>query len=201
MTHEMLRSPTYPRALRFAVVITDGHVTGSPCGGIKVAAEKARDEGIRIFVVAASKNVDENGLKEIANSPATVYRREFMAVDFSQGRAQIHTETIDRIIKTMVLYEHISNNINYYFDALLTLCLICFFRNIWPTLRYDSGQYHLSQIIDGFTQLSITHHHPCFSIDNTVLQRVLCGNDRPPWSKRPPRTKSELSQNAKCKHT
>lgn len=101
MTHEMLRSPTYPRALRFAVVITDGHVTGSPCGGIKVAAEKARDEGIRIFVVAASKNVDENGLKEIANSPATVYRREFMAVDFSQGRAQIHTETIDRIIKTM----------------------------------------------------------------------------------------------------
>ncbi|XP_072297158.1 collagen alpha-2(VI) chain isoform X2 [Eucyclogobius newberryi] len=101
MTQEMRRSPTYPKALRFAVVITDGHVTGNPCGGIKVAAEKARDEGIRIFVVAASKNVDENGLKEIANSPAAVYRREFMAVDLSQGRALIHTETIDRIINTM----------------------------------------------------------------------------------------------------
>ncbi|XP_076601971.1 collagen alpha-2(VI) chain [Chaetodon auriga] len=101
MTQEMLRSPSYPKALRFAVVITDGHVTGNPCGGIKVAAERARDEGIRMFVVAASKNVEETGLREIANSPATVYRQEFMAVDLSQGRAIIHTDTIDRIIKTM----------------------------------------------------------------------------------------------------
>uniref|UniRef100_A0A4W6C9S8 Collagen alpha-2(VI) chain n=1 Tax=Lates calcarifer TaxID=8187 RepID=A0A4W6C9S8_LATCA len=101
MTQKMLRSASDPRALRFAVVITDGHVTGNPCGGIKVAAERARDEGIRIFVVAASKNVDETGLREIANSPATVYRRDFMAVDLSQGRATIQTSTIDRIIKTM----------------------------------------------------------------------------------------------------
>lgn len=101
MTQEMLRHTTEPKALRFAVVITDGHVTGNPCGGIKVAAEKARDEGIRIFVVAASRNVEETGLKEIANSPAAVYRRDYMAVDLSQGRALIHTETIDRIIKTM----------------------------------------------------------------------------------------------------
>ncbi|XP_040911906.1 collagen alpha-2(VI) chain-like isoform X2 [Toxotes jaculatrix] len=101
MTQEILRSPSYPRALRFAVVITDGHVTGNPCGGIKVAAERARDEGIRIFVVAASKNVEETGLREIANSPATVYRRDFMAVDLSQGRAVIQEGTIDRIIKTM----------------------------------------------------------------------------------------------------
>ncbi|XP_045907417.1 collagen alpha-2(VI) chain-like isoform X4 [Micropterus dolomieu] len=101
MTQEMLRSPTYPKALRFAVVITDGHVTGRPCGGIKVAAEKARDEGIRMFVVAASKNIEETGLREIANSPATVYRRDFMAVDLSQGRAIIQEDTINRIIKTM----------------------------------------------------------------------------------------------------
>ncbi|XP_068604629.1 collagen alpha-2(VI) chain [Brachionichthys hirsutus] len=101
MTHEMLRSPSFPKALRFAVVITDGHVTGNPCGGIKVAAEKARDEGVRIFVVAASKTVEETGLREIANSPVTVYRRDFMAVDLSQGRAAVQTETIDRIIKTM----------------------------------------------------------------------------------------------------
>uniref|UniRef100_A0A7N8X042 Collagen alpha-2(VI) chain n=1 Tax=Mastacembelus armatus TaxID=205130 RepID=A0A7N8X042_9TELE len=85
MTQEMLRSPSQ-RALRFAVVITDGHVTGNPCGGIKVAAEKARDEHIRIFAVAASKNIEETGLREIANSPSTVYRRDFMAVDLSQGK-------------------------------------------------------------------------------------------------------------------
>uniref|UniRef100_A0A8C4IJ27 Collagen alpha-2(VI) chain n=1 Tax=Dicentrarchus labrax TaxID=13489 RepID=A0A8C4IJ27_DICLA len=114
MTQEMLRSPSDPKALRFAVVITDGHVTGNPCGGIKVAAERARDEGIRMFVVAASKNLEETGLREIANSPATVYRRDFMAVDLSQGRAIIHTDTIDRIIKTMVKhkYTHRDTQIN-----------------------------------------------------------------------------------------
>lgn len=100
MTHEMLNSPN-PEALRFAVVITDGHVTGDPCGGIKMTAERAREQGIRIFVVAASKNVDETGLREIANSPATVFRRDFLAVDLSQGRAIIQEKTIDRIIKTM----------------------------------------------------------------------------------------------------
>ncbi|XP_039999461.1 collagen alpha-2(VI) chain [Xiphias gladius] len=101
MTQKMLQSPSLLKALRFAVVITDGHVTGNPCGGIKVAAERARDEGIRIFSVAATKNVDETGLREIANSPVTVYRRDFIAVDLSKGRANIHTDTIDRIIKTM----------------------------------------------------------------------------------------------------
>lgn len=102
MTQEMLRSPSSPAALRFAVVITDGHVTGNPCGGIKVAAERARDEGIRIFAVAASKNIDEMGMREIANSPGMVYRRDFMAVDLSQLTPKIQTQTIDRIIKTMV---------------------------------------------------------------------------------------------------
>lgn len=105
MTQEMLRAPSASKVLRFAVVITDGHVTGNPCGGIKVAAEAARDKGIKMFVVAASKNVEETGLKEIANSPATVYRRDFMAVDLSQGRAEIHRPTIDRIIKTMVTHK------------------------------------------------------------------------------------------------
>uniref|UniRef100_A0A8C2ZP04 Collagen alpha-2(VI) chain n=1 Tax=Cyclopterus lumpus TaxID=8103 RepID=A0A8C2ZP04_CYCLU len=98
---QMLKSPKTPRSHRFAVVITDGHVTGEPCRGIKVASERAREEGIQIFVVAASKNVDENGLREIANSPVSLYRRDFMAVDLSRGKAAIHTETIDSIIKTM----------------------------------------------------------------------------------------------------
>lgn len=105
MTQEMLRSPTSPKALRFAVVITDGHVTGNPCGGIKVAAERARDEGIKIFAVAASNNIEETGLREIANSPAMVFRRDFMAVDLSQGKAIIQTDTIDRIVNTMVKRE------------------------------------------------------------------------------------------------
>ncbi|KAJ3594883.1 hypothetical protein NHX12_004188 [Muraenolepis orangiensis] len=102
MTAEMVRTPSHPKALRFAVVITDGHVTANPCGGIKVTAERARDEHIRMFVVAASKNVDENGLREIANSPADVYRRDFMAVDLSQGRPVIHDETINRIVDSMI---------------------------------------------------------------------------------------------------
>uniref|UniRef100_A0A8C7JJW7 Collagen alpha-2(VI) chain n=1 Tax=Oncorhynchus kisutch TaxID=8019 RepID=A0A8C7JJW7_ONCKI len=101
MTQEMTRSPSDPRALRFAVVITDGHVTGNPCGGVKVTAERARDEGIRMFVVAATKNVDETGLREIANSPANVYRKDFLAVDLSGNRPVIQLDTIDRIIKTM----------------------------------------------------------------------------------------------------
>uniref|UniRef100_A0A7N6FJH3 Collagen alpha-2(VI) chain n=1 Tax=Anabas testudineus TaxID=64144 RepID=A0A7N6FJH3_ANATE len=105
MTKEMLDSSAHFRnnheALRFAVVITDGHVTGSPCGTIKEAAERAREANIRIFAVAASNKVVETGLEEIANSPSTVYRSNFMAVDLSKGKPDIQIETIDRIIKTM----------------------------------------------------------------------------------------------------
>ncbi|XP_067108777.1 collagen alpha-2(VI) chain [Osmerus mordax] len=101
MTQEMVNNPSESGSRKFAVVITDGHVTGNPCQGIKVSAERAREAGIKMFVVAASKNVDETGLKEIANTPATVYRRDFMAVDLSQGRAIIQDATIDRIIQTM----------------------------------------------------------------------------------------------------
>ncbi|XP_036400969.1 collagen alpha-2(VI) chain-like isoform X2 [Megalops cyprinoides] len=100
MTQEIRQSAT-PNSMRFAVVITDGHVTGNPCGGIKVSAERARDEGVRLFVVAATKNVDETGLREIANSPTELYRNAFLAVDISGTSPMIMTSTIDRIIKTM----------------------------------------------------------------------------------------------------
>uniref|UniRef100_A0A8C9XBB1 Collagen alpha-2(VI) chain n=1 Tax=Sander lucioperca TaxID=283035 RepID=A0A8C9XBB1_SANLU len=108
MTEKMLRYPSTssPSLVRFAVVITDGHVTANPCGGIKMAAERAREKEIHMFVVAASKNIEETGLREIANSPASVYRRDFMAVDLSQGRAIIHQDTINRIIDTMVTHKH-----------------------------------------------------------------------------------------------
>lgn len=107
MTERIMSSSTDPPARKFAVIITDGHVTGNPCGGIKVAAEEAREKGIRVFVVAAaSKNIEETALREIANTPATVYRREFMAVDLSQGRADINISTAEHIIKTMVTHKY-----------------------------------------------------------------------------------------------
>uniref|UniRef100_A0A671S0M1 Collagen alpha-2(VI) chain n=1 Tax=Sinocyclocheilus anshuiensis TaxID=1608454 RepID=A0A671S0M1_9TELE len=101
MTQQLVRSPSKPNATRFAVVITDGHVTGNPCGGIKVAAERARDEFIKIFAVASSRNLEETGLREIANSPAGVYRNKYMAVDLTGVRPVIVTSTIDRIYDTM----------------------------------------------------------------------------------------------------
>lgn len=136
MTQEMLRSPSYPSALRFAVVITDGHVTGNPCGGIKVAAERARDENIQIFVVAASKNVEETGLKEIANSPSTVYRNNFMAVDLSQGRAIIQTQTIDHIINTMVTHRHTQTyTLNMIIESFSHTCFFFVFTETFVVCR------------------------------------------------------------------
>lgn len=88
---------------RFAIVITDGHVTGNPCEGIKVAADRARDKGIKIFSIASSNKLEEIGLREIANSPLGVYRNNYMAVDLSKGRPEILTEQIDRIYNTMVM--------------------------------------------------------------------------------------------------
>ena len=135
MTQKMLLSRSHPMALQFAVIITDGHVTGNPCGGIKVAAERAREESIRIFSVATTRDVDETGLREIASSPATVYRRDFIAVDLSRGRADIHTETIDHIIETMVRHRHTHRDTqrNMKHDQCF-LCLhfvSCLHRNIW----------------------------------------------------------------------
>uniref|UniRef100_A0A671R959 Collagen alpha-2(VI) chain n=1 Tax=Sinocyclocheilus anshuiensis TaxID=1608454 RepID=A0A671R959_9TELE len=101
MTQQLVRSPSKPNAKRFAVVITDGHVTGNPCGGIKVAAERARDKFIKIFSVASSRNLEETGLREIANSPAGVYRNKYMAVDLAGVRPLIVQSTIDRIYDTM----------------------------------------------------------------------------------------------------
>ncbi|XP_015249477.1 PREDICTED: collagen alpha-2(VI) chain [Cyprinodon variegatus] len=101
MREEMLQAPLEHSNNRFAVVITDGHVTGNPCGGIKMSAEAAREKEIKIFSVAASTLIEETGLTEIASSPASVFRDDFLAVNLSTGRPVIQTTTIDRIIKTM----------------------------------------------------------------------------------------------------
>lgn len=101
MTYQLTQHFSGTRAVLFSVVITDGHVTGNPCGGIKVMAERAREQGVHIFSVAASREIEDLGMKEIASSPTEVYRDDYIAVDVVDGRPRINTESIDRIIKAM----------------------------------------------------------------------------------------------------
>uniref|UniRef100_U3HZP3 VWFA domain-containing protein n=1 Tax=Anas platyrhynchos platyrhynchos TaxID=8840 RepID=U3HZP3_ANAPP len=85
------------RDVKFAVVITDGHVTGSPCGGMKMQAERARDMGIKLFVVAPSEDVYEHGLREIASPPHDLYRSNYSITQ--KNALTIDENTIERIIK------------------------------------------------------------------------------------------------------
>ncbi|XP_068602270.1 collagen alpha-2(VI) chain-like [Brachionichthys hirsutus] len=101
MTYQLTHHFSVKKSVLFAVVITDGHVTGSPCGGIKAMAEKAREQGVNIFSVAASQSIDDIGMSEIASSPIGLYRDDYMAVEIIDGRPKIKTESIDRIIKAM----------------------------------------------------------------------------------------------------
>lgn len=103
MTYQQNQHVSGTKAVHFSVVITDGHVTGNPCGGIKMMAENAREKGIHIFSVAASRRIDELGMREIANSPYELYRDDYIAVDSVSGRPRIKSEIIDRIIKAMVI--------------------------------------------------------------------------------------------------
>lgn len=91
------------QGVNYAVVITDGHVTGSPCGGMKQEAERARDAGIKLFAVAPSQNVHESGLREIANSPHELYRNSYATT--KKDAIEVDTDTIDRIIQVMVRVE------------------------------------------------------------------------------------------------
>lgn len=113
MTHQLTHHFSGTKAVLFSVVITDGHVTGNPCGGIKMMAENAREQEIHIFSVAASTNIDTLGMREIANSPSELYRDNYTAVEIVDGRPKINTESIDRIIKAMV----ICNRALLYFNA------------------------------------------------------------------------------------
>lgn len=102
MTHHITQPYRDTKAVLFSVVITDGHVTGNPCSGIKMMAEKARDRGIQIFSVAASRMIDEFGMREIASSPHELFRDDYIAVEIVGGKPRLSTESIDRIIKAMV---------------------------------------------------------------------------------------------------
>lgn len=66
-------------------------------------SEKAREQGIHIFSVAASRTIDELGMREIASSPSELYRDDYIAVEIVDGRSRINIESIDRIIKAMVI--------------------------------------------------------------------------------------------------
>jgi hypothetical protein len=99
MTQE-IRQHVGRGVVNFSVVITDGHVTGSPCGGIKLQAERAREEGIRLFAVAPNRNLNEQGLREIANTPHELYRSNYATM--KSGSTEIDQDTINRIIKVMV---------------------------------------------------------------------------------------------------
>ncbi|XP_028663098.2 collagen alpha-2(VI) chain-like isoform X1 [Erpetoichthys calabaricus] len=98
MTAAMATQASKNTRVRFAVVITDGHVTGSPCGGIKVTAERARDAGIKLFAVAPTTSTYESGLKEIANNPSELFRNNYQAVN---ENLLANTKIIDRIIQIM----------------------------------------------------------------------------------------------------
>ncbi|OCT63701.1 hypothetical protein XELAEV_18044801mg [Xenopus laevis] len=87
-------------AINFAVVITDGHVTGSPCGGMMHQADRARNAGIKLFSVAASHDVYESGLREIANAPYELFRNSY-SLTRADDRTVINDKTIDKIIQVM----------------------------------------------------------------------------------------------------
>nr|XP_040057320.1 collagen alpha-2(VI) chain-like isoform X2 [Gasterosteus aculeatus aculeatus] len=101
MTQQLTSHYPGAKPVLFSVVITDGYVTAEPCGGMREMADKAREKGIQIFSVAASRSVDESGMKDIAGPLHEVYRDDYKVVDIVGGRLEINTESIDRIIQIM----------------------------------------------------------------------------------------------------
>ncbi|XP_061463621.1 collagen alpha-2(VI) chain isoform X2 [Rhineura floridana] len=104
MTAQILAN-TSPGAVNYAIVITDGHVTGSPCGGMKLQAERARDAGIKLFAVAPSQNIFEQGLRDIVSSPHELYRSNYAITKIdpvtNTATTEVDSNTIDRIIQVM----------------------------------------------------------------------------------------------------
>ncbi|XP_072902583.1 collagen alpha-2(VI) chain isoform X2 [Hemitrygon akajei] len=91
--------------IRFGIVVTDGHVTGSHCAGVQAEAEKARDKGIRVFAVATDDVEDEvdprfeQTLRVIANFPHELYRNNYTAASAIDGNRPIRS--INQIVNTM----------------------------------------------------------------------------------------------------
>ncbi|XP_056286444.1 collagen alpha-2(VI) chain-like isoform X2 [Pseudoliparis swirei] len=101
MTHHMTHHFAGTKAVLFSVVITDGHVTADPCGGMKAMSERAREKGIQIFSVAASRTIDKLGMRDIAGPFPGLYDDDYIVVDIVEGKPKIKTDSIDRIIRIM----------------------------------------------------------------------------------------------------
>lgn len=99
MTHQMSQVKD-KNSIRYAVVITDGHVTGEPCGGMKHQADRAKEMGIKLFVVGASRKIYESGLKEIASSPAEIFMNDYFVYKDDLYQT-IDDRTIEDIIQVM----------------------------------------------------------------------------------------------------
>ncbi|KAM9404086.1 collagen alpha-2(VI) chain-like isoform 2-T2 [Salvelinus alpinus] len=97
MTEQVRLTARGKPRLQYAVVLTDGHITGSPCGGVSRAAEAAKAAGIKIFVVATNEETMESELKQIASSPVELYRKDYMAFPASNRQA-----AVNRITDTMI---------------------------------------------------------------------------------------------------
>uniref|UniRef100_S4RL43 Collagen type VI alpha 2 chain n=1 Tax=Petromyzon marinus TaxID=7757 RepID=S4RL43_PETMA len=109
MTEKIMLSQ--PRAQsNFAVFITDGHVTGQPCGGISEAAEQAKEKGISIFSVASSVKLYKYNMNILASTPLSAFRNEYFASrdqDLDTDSKDLHDtfilrdKTINLIIENM----------------------------------------------------------------------------------------------------
>ncbi|XP_038833382.1 collagen alpha-2(VI) chain-like [Salvelinus namaycush] len=97
MTEQVRLTARGKPRLQYAVVLTDGHITGSPCGGVSQAAEAAKAAGIKVFVVATNEETMESELKQIVSSPVELYRKDYMAFPASNRQA-----AVNRITDTMI---------------------------------------------------------------------------------------------------
>ncbi|KAM4705076.1 collagen alpha-2(VI) chain-like [Rhinophrynus dorsalis] len=98
MTEAIQRDSGAGGGLKFAIILTDGHVSGNPCGGTTEAVEAMRAVGIKTFVVATSLDTIENELVTIASSPAEIYRNNYLATP-SNHRKRTITQIIDIMMK------------------------------------------------------------------------------------------------------
>ncbi|XP_039593339.1 collagen alpha-2(VI) chain-like [Polypterus senegalus] len=97
MTEQVKMAASDRPPLQFAVVVTDGHITGSPCGGVQQAAENAKAAGIKVFSVATGFENMEEELLQVASTPVELYRKNYTA--HPSGNRQF---TINRIIDIII---------------------------------------------------------------------------------------------------
>lgn len=84
----------------FSVFVTDGHVTENHCNGMKFNSDRAQEQGINIFAVAASSKYNKVGMREICNTPSELYQGNYTAID---PRFHPNEDTIEKILSAMVM--------------------------------------------------------------------------------------------------